>query len=127
MMMDEHARALASLGSKAEAEAELRTAPALAKRSLPGGHSVITRIQISLAKYLQSAGRGDEAETLLVGCANSRARTLGPGHPWTQDAIRELLALYDTAGKPERAAEWRQRLIVPDHSHAAPAAPAGSH
>ena len=53
----------------------------------------------------------DARETVLpVYLVEGGARVLGKQHPRTLSAMNELIKLYETWGKPEKAEEWRAKL-----------------
>jgi len=59
--------------------------------------------------YMQQA-RCDEAELLLLEAVEGRRLKLGDIHLHTQESLNNLIALYEAWGKPEKAAEWREKL-----------------
>ncbi len=59
---------------------------------------------------LQAQGKLAEAEPYFREALEGNRRVLGDDHPNTLIIIKNLIALYDVRGKPEKAAEWRAKL-----------------
>jgi non-specific serine/threonine protein kinase/serine/threonine-protein kinase len=59
---------------------------------------------------LATLGRYDEAEVSLLEAHSISESTLGAYHEKTLDAAQSLVGLYETWGKPEKAAEYRAML-----------------
>ena len=75
----------------------------------------LARLLVSLAPrplttcLLAAAKRFDEAEPLLIAAAEAREKRLGPSHANTKASHADVAKLYDAWGKPDKAAQWRQR------------------
>jgi hypothetical protein len=54
--------------------------------------------------------RHDEAEQLLLDAIHGRTTKLGSRHMHTLDSLRNLIQLYETWDKPEKAEEWQAKL-----------------
>jgi non-specific serine/threonine protein kinase/serine/threonine-protein kinase len=54
--------------------------------------------------------RYDEAEKLLLRAHGVLERTAGPASNYTNNAVRDLAALYEKMNQPEVAAQWRGKL-----------------
>jgi len=54
--------------------------------------------------------RYEEAEKYLLEAIEGRRIKLGDAHPNTLDSIKNLIALYESWNKPEKAIEWRAKL-----------------
>jgi serine/threonine-protein kinase len=59
---------------------------------------------------LADLGRHGEAEPLLLGAYETLSRSTGPTAGATRQALEQLAALYESWGRPERAAEYRAAL-----------------
>ncbi len=59
---------------------------------------------------LRAQGKLVEAEPYFREALQGRRRVLGTDHPDTLNTFKNLIELYDTWGKPEKAAEWRAKL-----------------
>ena len=84
-------------------------------------------LDVYRARYgrtLFKLSRYDEAEAQLLQSHTALAAGSGPRHAHTLSVVKYLVDLYDTWGKPEKAAQWRARLTASDHARAAPSQPA---
>jgi len=53
----------------------------------------------------------EEAEKLLLEAVEGRRMKLGDKHPNTLESMNNLIALYEAWNKPEKAKEWRAKLL----------------
>jgi eukaryotic-like serine/threonine-protein kinase len=74
-------------------------------------HYLIASARVGRGKCLAEQGKRDEAEPLLLSAVAMLERTSGPGYGRTQDGYRALAALYESAGEPQRAAQWRGKVV----------------
>ncbi len=87
-----------STGETVQAIEMLNAAVDLAIGSMPPGHSVIMRLQMSLSEAYDKDGKHDLAEPLIVEAAQSIREQLGEDHPFTQQTIEKLAAHYRASG-----------------------------
>jgi serine/threonine-protein kinase len=80
-----------------------------AEASLPHGHLKIARYRDHEAMCLLALGRFAEAERELLLAYDTMRGQLDDGHPYIQNVVAHLIGLYETWGRPEQEAEWRQR------------------
>lgn len=52
----------------------------------------------------------DKVERLLGEAVEGRHLKLGENHPHTKESMRNLVELYESWDKPEKANEWRSKL-----------------
>ena len=55
--------------------------------------------------------RYEEAEKLLIEAVEGRRLKLSDTHPHTVESLNNLIELYEAWGKPEKAEEWRAKLL----------------
>jgi len=67
-----------------------------------------------LAVFYKEQASYDDAEQLLLEAVEGRRIGLGDKHPHTQESMNNLIDLYKTWGKPEKAKEWRAKLQQPE-------------
>ena len=60
--------------------------------------------------YIEQA-RYRDVEPLLLQGFRRREKQFGPKHTHTIDKVRQLVSLYEAWKKPEKAAEWRAKLL----------------
>ena len=58
----------------------------------------------------------EEAEKLLLEAVEGRRLKLGDNHPHTLESINNLIVLYEAWGKPEKAKEWRAKLLQAENT-----------
>lgn len=63
-----------------------------------------------LAVLYKEEGLHNEAEPLLLEVVKGRRLKLGDTHPHTLQSLNNLIGLYESWGKPEKAEEWRAKL-----------------
>ena len=80
------------------------------RRTLPEGDFVIGLALNAYGETLIALQRYDEAEQIQLEAYEILESARGVGHNWTQAAVRRMVDLYDAWGKPEQAAEWKQKL-----------------
>jgi len=66
---------------------------------------------LELAVLYKEQARYEEAEPLLIEALEGRRLILGDTHPHTIESWNNLIDLYEAWNKPERANEWRARLL----------------
>jgi tetratricopeptide (TPR) repeat protein len=102
--------ALMEEGRFEEAAALLRGCLASRQKTLPEGHWLVADTMSRLGGAVASGGKFDQAEPLLLegyaGMSDNRRVPLNR----KREAIERLIQLYQSWDKPDRAAEWRQRL-----------------
>jgi non-specific serine/threonine protein kinase/serine/threonine-protein kinase len=97
-------------GRPAEAEPLLAAAVEGARRALPQGH-VITGVNIrKYGSCLLALKRYDEAEQALLEAHGVVTAAVGTEHEQTLKVVRALVELYEAAGKPDQAGDWRDAL-----------------
>jgi hypothetical protein len=64
-----------------------------------------------LAVLCKVRGKYDDAERLPLEAVEDRRLKLGDGHPHTLESWKNLIELYEASGKPEKAEEWRAKLL----------------
>jgi tetratricopeptide (TPR) repeat protein len=64
-----------------------------------------------LAVLYKEQARYDEAEKLLLEAIKGRRLKIGVTHPHTKESLNNLIALYEAWNKPEKAKEWRAKLL----------------
>ncbi len=65
----------------------------------------------NMPKYLKEQSRYDDAERLLREALEGRRTKLSDEHPHTLESWHNLIELYKAWGKPEKADEWRAKLL----------------
>jgi tetratricopeptide (TPR) repeat protein len=80
------------------------------RKRFPEGHWVTADADSRLGACLTELRRFDQAEHLLLD--GYRRVHAAPGAPplRTRQALDRIIALYEAWGKPDKAAEWRQKL-----------------
>jgi tetratricopeptide (TPR) repeat protein len=63
-----------------------------------------------LAILYKEQGRYDKAEPLFLEAVEGRRLKLGDTHPHTIESLNNLIDLYESWNKPEKATEWRTKL-----------------
>lgn len=94
-------------GEYAEAEKLHRQSIETYRKSLKPDHWLIQRSRINLGACLIKLKRYHEAETELVAGYTGLKAALGDRHAQTQKALKRLIELYDSWGKPEKAMPYR--------------------
>lgn len=64
-----------------------------------------------LAVLYKEQGHYDKAEPLLIEAIDGRRLKLGDTHPHTLESMNNLIDLYEAWKKPEKANEWRTKLL----------------
>ncbi|MDH3284438.1 MAG: serine/threonine-protein kinase [Acidobacteriota bacterium] len=93
-----------------EAETVFREALAIHEATMPEGHWRTGTARVQLGRALAILGRYEEAEPLMLSGYEFILSQHGPDHPTTQGAIRRLVTLYETWGRPEEATRFRSLL-----------------
>ena len=76
------------------------------------GHWLIASSEGVLGDCLAKRGRFAEAEALLLRSLEQLAGSMGEDHERAVEARRELVALYETWGKPSKADRFRARAAA---------------
>jgi eukaryotic-like serine/threonine-protein kinase len=101
--------ALLKEGRFEEAAAALRGCLAVRQKAFPEGNWLIAETNSQLGAALAGEGKFAEAEPLLLEAYTTlQAGTAPPDR--SRAALRRIVQLYESWGKTDRAAEWRQRL-----------------
>jgi serine/threonine-protein kinase len=95
-------------GKAAEGEPYLREALAIRKKILPQGDASISSAVSALGECLTVQKRYAEAEPLLTDSYNELKSKLGDQEKRTVEARQRLAKLYDSWGKPDQAAQFRE-------------------
>jgi tetratricopeptide (TPR) repeat protein len=90
-----------------EAESLLKRGLQIAREVLPEGHHLITYFQMNYGICLVKLDRFDEAEGHLKEGYRALKVLKGENHRWTQDAVHQIIRLYEAWGKPDEAEAWR--------------------
>ncbi|MHC4695264.1 MAG: tetratricopeptide repeat protein [Planctomycetota bacterium] len=110
------ARALQQQGRLREAEAMLRDVLEIVQRetaSIECKACLIGIPQSLLGEYLAAQGHYEEAESLLLEGFATIERRHGRSHTTTPRALRRIVNLYEAWGKPDEAAKWRAKSLLP--------------
>ena len=94
-----------------EAEPLLREGVKIARQSLPPGHWRIALAESTLGECLTGLRRYEEAEPLLLESYATLKAKRGDRDRPTQRALRRVIVLYQTWGKPEKASEYQALLM----------------
>ena len=65
-----------------------------------------------LAVVYMKQGDYDRAESLFLEALEDRRLILGDTHPHTQESLNNLITLYEAWNKPEKAEQWRSKLLI---------------
>ncbi len=108
VMLNNIARAAVARGNFAAGEARIREALAIFRRLSPDGKSWrIANAQSILGACLAGLGHYREAEVLLLASYPIVRDRTAASNTYTRDLLDRIVALYDSWGKPEQAAEYR--------------------
>jgi eukaryotic-like serine/threonine-protein kinase len=114
--------ALRRLGNYAAAEPILRDVVDRQRRRF-GDKSIMTaHARIRLGDVLRGLGRAQEAESLLLTTYANMSRERGVGHAQSQFALRQLVKLYEGAGRLADAAKYRSLITSPERDRTASSA-----
>jgi tetratricopeptide (TPR) repeat protein len=97
-------------GNCAAAEAELRECLRIRESRFGEAHWLSAYTASFLAECLVRLGRYEEAEQLLIQGHPVMVAGRGPAHARTQEVLERMIALYETWGRPDRAAAWEAQL-----------------
>ncbi len=81
-----------------------------ARKSLPVGHWYSGVFLTKYGQCLTSLERFSDAQTALSKAHEVLSTSLGADHDRTKAAITAMVSLYDSWGKPDKAAEHRAML-----------------
>ena len=102
-----------TLGRYGEAETLLAAAVEAVQHSLPREHIITGTTFRKYGQCLTGLERYAEAEAALIEAREILTAALGAEHSRTRTVVSSLVILYDVWGKPDKAAEWRAK-VVPD-------------
>ncbi|HEX9942133.1 MAG TPA: serine/threonine-protein kinase [Thermoanaerobaculia bacterium] len=102
---------LARRGRSAEAERLAVEAVNLVRRMQPVIPARLAEAERVLANCLAAQRRYAAAEPLLLKSLETLRSELGEAAPTSREALADLVALYESWGKPKQAAEWRRKLV----------------
>ncbi|UCC32655.1 MAG: serine/threonine protein kinase [Phycisphaerales bacterium] len=104
------AAALHGQGRLEEAEALLRDAVATAEHLGPDGFCQISRLRCHFGRCLTDLERYEEAEEQLLAAYEGESAMRGDEHRYTREAVANLAHLYESSGRPDKAAKYRAAL-----------------
>jgi tetratricopeptide (TPR) repeat protein len=102
----ELAAVLFESGKIGESEQMFRESVAVFEQQLPPTHWQLATAEERFAGALMALGRFDEAEKRLLSSHHRFESALGAEHARTREVAAELVKLYTTWGKTEKAAQW---------------------
>jgi serine/threonine protein kinase len=94
-----------------ESESMLHQALEGRQRKLGADHPDCFESLHELAVLYKEQGDYDKAEPLLIKAFEGRCLKLGDTHPHTLESLNNLIALYESWNKPEKANQWRSKLL----------------
>ncbi len=94
----------------AEAERQFESFEELAGEALPEDSPILLTFRGRHGNCLTKMKKFDQAEPLLLDALSRSRASLGEDHPRVQSVITDIIALYDSWGKPAQAAEYRALL-----------------
>jgi len=94
-----------------EAESLFNEALQCRKHKLGKDHPDTLESKNDLAILYKEQGNFDKAEPLLLESLKGRRLKLGDTHPHTIESLNNLIDLYEAWNKPEKAKEWRAKLV----------------
>ena len=100
---------LTEKGRAREAEPLLQQALSVSQQLGPRGAGLLGQSQSQLGGCLTALARYPEAEPLLLAGYDGLERVPGATPRRRADALDRVIRLYEAWGKPEKAAEWRQK------------------
>jgi non-specific serine/threonine protein kinase/serine/threonine-protein kinase len=98
------------VGRNADAEALYIGAVEVGSRAFGDDHPRTMASMNGLADAYRSLDQYARAEALYMKVLDLRRRVLGESHPDTIATITALAKLYEDWGKPDKAAEWKNKL-----------------
>jgi serine/threonine protein kinase/tetratricopeptide (TPR) repeat protein len=101
---------LANAGELAEAQKLFQESILIRRKVFSDSHWETATAKSMLGGYLIKAEKYEEAEPLLVESYGIIRNQFGPSHPRTTSALRRIITLYRSWGKPEKAAEYGRLL-----------------
>ena len=103
-----HARMIYERGEPARAAEMLDELLKVAERVLPADHAHLARFRATAGDCYRDLGRFDDAERELL----ASAQVLGASENTevARGALKRIVALYEAWDKPDRAAEYREKL-----------------
>jgi hypothetical protein len=104
------AHALCEQEKFAEAQSEFSSFEDLAVAALPEDNPILLTFQGRHGNCLVRMRKFEQAEPLLLGTLSKLRASLDDDHQRVQTVIGDVVALYESWGKPEQAAEYRALL-----------------
>ncbi len=95
-----------TLGDTAKADRLMSEAVDIARTSLPQWHRTLRYARSVYGLFLNTRGRYEEAEPLLLAAYEGTIRLWGEEHVLCNHMRRHLRAMYDAWGRPESAAKY---------------------
>jgi eukaryotic-like serine/threonine-protein kinase len=95
-----------------DAEVRARKAVGIDRQKLGETNTRTLEAEGALGAILAAERKWQEAEPLLVGYADALERKRGVEGDLT-DVVQQIVDMYTTWGKPDKAAEWRAKLAKP--------------
>lgn len=77
---------------------------------MPEKHWRTAFYRLHLTRYKIGANQLDGAEADLISSYETLRDQLGSSHPYTHEALTELVDYFDSAGQPEAAEKYRALL-----------------
>jgi tetratricopeptide (TPR) repeat protein len=105
--MSDLASMLEFQGKFSEAESLYRDARQAGLKTLPRGHGLVSTAESGLGACLAGQGHHAEAEPLLVNSYKALRSALGEDDDSTARALSRIISLYESWGKPKKAAKFR--------------------
>ena len=104
---------LLSRGDTATAGELLTGALGILRSTKPAGDWTIADTESALGGYLAALGRFEDAEHLLVDSYRTLRQVKGEHSIYCRSAAGRLVDLYQTWGRPDQAARYRQLASAP--------------
>jgi len=104
------AHALCEQEEFTEAVSHFESFDDLAGKALPEDSPILLTFRGRHGKCLTQMGKYEQAEPLLIDTLSKLRASLGEDHARVRGVITDIIALYDSWGKPGQAAEYRALL-----------------
>jgi hypothetical protein len=76
---------------------------------LPASYCDLPKFRATLGRCLTDLGRFDEAESQLLATYERELAMRGARHRNTREVVTNLIRLYEAWGRPDEAAQWRNK------------------